>query len=89
MPFDHPACAEPGAAPEGIVDETVLLNNDQWQRLSSCTSTAQLAEWVTELRAAVEKGVAAARVGAAKRREKRGAAAQSGAAGEDSAAHEA
>ena len=29
-PFDHPACAVAGAAPDGIVDETMLLSDATW-----------------------------------------------------------
>ncbi len=60
VPFDHPACATPDAAPPGIKDETVLVAERVWRRLAAASCTEQLAAWVDELQHAVDAGVAAA-----------------------------
>ncbi len=49
MPFDHPACAFEGAAPDGIMDETMLVSAATWDRLKQCDCTADLKAWVMEL----------------------------------------
>ena len=57
QPFDHPACAVPGAAPNGIKDETMLVHPEVWMDLISCKSTKELAAYFQSLMPTLDSSV--------------------------------
>jgi len=54
VPFDHPACAFAGMAPDGIKDETMMLSAAAWNEVSAFTTTAGLSTWLKTLSESVE-----------------------------------
>jgi hypothetical protein len=60
VPFDHPACFEPGAAPNGLKEETMLVSPKAWEQLSRCRCTADLKAWVEALQRDADAAASAA-----------------------------